>query len=429
MKKSDSSIFAKITFNSKTIFETILFYLISFLLFSSIGYIKIHFPWISQILIVLITLLFFSKISFSNIQLAKIANGYVLILFLSFLLILLFTLIGHDHSQGIYLYKFTRILPLFFAGIFVIQNHRMRIPIFLILCTSSIISNLATLTSFQNSSFIVREVLENNPNPELYSSYSPYLLIAPVISSIISLFLIQLSKKRVLNSYISYFLFLCNTLIVIRSGFANTLLMLITGFFIVFLLKFSQMKIYKLVINLIGFIIFVFSLYFFLINFAADSSVTFKITNIVNILILGIDTDMNFVSGGRFDLMESSWNTFLANPFFGVGSYQNTGQYHIIGSHSTVIDNFGQFGLIGGILLNGIMLSWIYAANKILQNNTNKDLGRVLLGIWVAFFLGCILNPYFLSESIDHYIFILAGITVGFASEKSGNQVAKHHNI
>jgi len=407
--------FSKITFNSKVSFEKILFYLISALLFISLSSIKLRIPWSSQLFIFLITFVLVLKISLSRIQRSQIANGYVMILILSFALIVIYQIVGFDHSQGVYLYKFTRVLPLFFAGILVTNNSRLFIPIIIVFCASSILSNLTPLTN--TSSFIVREELESNSNPLMYNSYSPYLHIAPAISSILTLLLIQSTSKKLLEKYFFYFLFLCNILIVIRSGFANTLIILITSFFIIFLLNFSQIKTYKIYTNLTGFIIILFSLYFILTNFAPNSSVTFKISNIVNLIFLGLDTDMNFVSGGRFDLMESSWNTFLANPLFGVGSYQNTGFYNIIGSHSTVIDNFGQFGLIGGILLNGILLSWIYASVIIFRSNYYKGLGRILIGVWSGFFLACILNPYFLSESIDHFIFILAGITVGIATK------------
>ena len=335
-----SSTFPETHSKNNTSYGIILFYLISSVLVISLGPIKVNFPWTTQILIALIAIVVFIQIFSSNINLSQIANGYVLVLVLSFGLILIYTFIGHEQIRGLYLYKFTRVLPLFFAGIFVTRNHKLRLPLFIVFISSPIISNFITHNNTQSSSFIIRDDVENNP--DLYALYSPYLLIAPALSAILSLFfIIKIYSRKLFKKYIIIFLFFWNVLIVIKSGFANPLIMLVFGLFIVLLLKISQIKWYRAFVAATGCVVFSVLIYIFLTKFASDASVTFKVINIVNMLF-GINTDMNYVSGGRFDLMAASWNTFLSNMLFGVGSHQGTGQYDVIGSHSIVIDNFGE---------------------------------------------------------------------------------------
>ncbi len=119
---------------------------------------------------------------------------------------------------------------------------------------------------------------------------------------------------------------------------------------------------------------------------------------------------------GRTDLSQVSWNTFLENPFFGIGVPENR-SYKIIGEHMPWIDFFANFGFFGflPLLLFFIILikgNWQFY----IKNDSEKLYRSACLAGAVIFLLSNFISPmivvpnaylmflFFYAPSADHKI-------------------------
>ncbi len=96
---------------------------------------------------------------------------------------------------------------------------------------------------------------------------------------------------------------------------------------------------------------------------------------------------------GRTDLSEVSWNTFLDNPFFGIGVPENR-SYHLIGEHMPWIDSFAFFGFFGflPLLLFFFLLikgNWLFY----MKNDGEKLYRSACLAGAVIFILSNFISP------------------------------------
>ena len=163
--------------NSSLGYDNILFYFLCSLLLITFTQIKVHYPWTTQILIGIISLIVLLQILLSKVNWNKFVNGYVLLLVLSYVLVACFAFLGHGPTSGEYLYRFTRALPLFFAGILISRNQRLVMHIFILSLIATVIANVSTTIGVGDSEFVIRSTVEGNP--DFYNLSSPYLAIAP----------------------------------------------------------------------------------------------------------------------------------------------------------------------------------------------------------------------------------------------------------
>ena len=367
--------------------------------------VKINYEWTTQILILMLAVLTFFKSNWKELM----QNKYVVLIFISYSILFIYTLFQHGPSIGMYFYRFSRLLPLLLAGIIVSHRQKWTAVIFLVSLIGVCIGNFPIF--LQSSSFVVRTDL-------LYmDSYlqSPYRYVPAAFVVILSLYLYEY-YTNIFQQLMVIALGVMAALIVVKSGFSVSIITLLTGLMIVGVMSAMlngtinmTRKLGFVLLSLAPVIIIIYGLQ----QYAPDTIPAQRINSIFELLIGDTSVDLNVTSGTRIDLMKVSWDTFMTYPIFGVGAYALSGSFRVIGSHSSVIDNLGQFGLIGGMLLNFMLISWIIAAAKIFQTDKGSNLGTCLIGLWGSYFMGCIMNPFLFSAAVDHYIFTFAGITIG----------------
>lgn len=390
------------------VFKNIIYWLLIIDLATVVTPVKIKFPWISQAAIIAITIILPIFLNWKTI----FKNNYILLVILSYGLFLIFDLIQHGPSINEYVYRFSRLLPLFFVGVIASRHSRWIVNFFFVTLVGVLWGNLPLLT--ESGSLVSRSML---PELGIYL-ISPTRYMVAVFSSLVAFYTYQYYKRNYLIKYILVILFLTNTLVVIKSGYTAAILSLLIGYSAMGATAFFKKKYYntrkriKIAVLFIGLAL---STYYILVRFAPDSVPAYRIRNIVSYMEGNTSVDIANVSGLRTYLAQVSWKTFLSNPLIGVGSYAFIPGIRIIGGHSTVLDMFAQFGLIGGIPVIGMLLSWLFAAITIYRHNKTTYLGLALIGLWSAYLAGCIMNPYLFSGAVDHYVFTFAGITVGLA--------------
>ena len=72
----------------------------------------------------------------------------------------------------------------------------------------------------------------------------------------------------------------------------------------------------------------------------------------------------------RIEYFFNSLKSFGKRPFFGVGDHRES--YEIIGNHSEIIDNFGRYGVVGGIVFLSIIvyhISFLWKKNVLINKS------------------------------------------------------------
>ncbi len=367
--------------------------------------VKIYFPIFNIIFIVLLTPLVFSTLKWNKLLKSK---SFVLF-FLCYSILLFFSLIGHGPSIYEYLYRFTRLIPLFLAGVIVSDKIKSINGVILFAVVGLFFGGISLF--LQGDQFILRNVMTD------VSDYlrSPYRYVPPIFVSVLALYLIRDTKIRYLKNLIIFFS-VFNIITVVRSGFTTPIVILfICGIAYLFRI-FSNIRsgFLKNLPKIITSIIVICVSFLGITTFLSDSVISIRFTDLFNLLFIADNTvDLNNTSGNRIDLLSRSLDTFIENPFIGIGAESLSGIETRVGSHSSIFDLLAQFGIFGFVFIL-MFLSWILIAYKLsFKFDSHTNLNIALFCVWVGYFLGCIANPYFLSAAIDHYIFVFAGITVG----------------
>tara|TARA_B100000780_G_scaffold66700_1_gene43954 strand:+ start:5436 stop:6635 length:1200 start_codon:yes stop_codon:yes gene_type:complete len=367
--------------------------------------VKIYFPFVNMVFIILLVPLLISHVNWNRL----ITSKSFILFFICYFILILFAIIGHGPSIYQYLYRFTRLIPLFVAGIVISKNIRYINGIILFSALGIFLGGISLI--LQSDQFIVRDTMMD------VSDYlrSPYRYVPPVFVSVLTVYLISCTEKKHLKFFL-IFLTIFNLINVVRSGFT-------TPIFILFVCMTAYLirKILIVKSNLLSYLLkalmpiaLIYIAFITLITVLPTSATSVRLTNLFNLLFLADSSvDLNYTSGNRMDLLMISLDTFSKNPFIGVGAESLSGNENRVGSHSSLFDLLAQFGVFGFLFIL-MFLSWIFIHFKhSLKSDSYTNLNIAFFCLWVGYFVGCIANPYFLSAAIDHYIFVFAGITVG----------------
>lgn len=138
----------------------------------------------------------------------------------------------------------------------------------------------------------------------------------------------------------------------------------------------------------------------------------------INALIAG-DSTSTYLS--RIELAKLSFNTFLKNPFIGIGfvkadfakvSYISTG----VGHHSEFIDHLARYGLVGAVFYICIFGQFI---KKTIQNAASLEGAKVAKYVIIGFFASSVLNNSIFTISGVMLFFIVSGVADGLFMNKN----------
>ena len=367
--------------------------------------VKIYFPYVNMVFIILLVPVLISHVNWNKL----ITSKSFILFFICYFILIFFAIIGHGPSINEYLYRFTRLIPLFLAGIVISKNIRHINGIILFSAIGIFLGGISLF--LQGDQFIVRDTMMD------VSDYlrSPYRYVPPIFVSVLTVYLISYTKNKYLK-YLLIFITIFNIITVVRSGFTTPVFILFVCM-IAFLLRKtlnSKSNLFSSLFNVLKPIALICFSFIILVTFLPTSATSVRFTDLFNLLFLADSSiDLNSTSGNRMDLLMISLDTFIKNPFIGVGAESLSGYENRVGSHSSVFDLLAQFGVFGFLFIL-MFLSWIVIHFKrSLKSDSYTNLNIAFFCVWVGYFIGCIANPYFLSAAIDHYIFVFAGITVG----------------
>jgi len=113
----------------------------------------------------------------------------------------------------------------------------------------------------------------------------------------------------------------------------------------------------------------------------------------------------------RTDLALNSLKSFLNSPIIGRGAYYSDSS--IIGSHSQFIDDFGRYGLLGGIPL----IIFVGSVFKRIYRSIKKDgLRNTYFFTIIIFLILSVLNPI-LAYGIMFSIFTIVPIYIKYSDK------------
>lgn len=364
--------------------------------------IKSIFGFVTQLLIVLIA--FIVILSIPNLRLKVFSKAPIFLSFIVLCILSFLALLKYGPTINMYLYRYVRLLPLFFSGL-ILGDNLKHIYTILIMYVLGLILSSSELLLIGNISSV------RSGNSGLFADYlySPYRYLSMSYAAVI-MFVFTLNMKKTWGVICLGMAFISALFFLFLGGFTTPIIAFLVAI-IVFILsrkkerRGSYIKTITVVAMLLGF-------FWIIAHQLLEERVIDRITSLVT-LLYGNSSELNVVSGGRVYLNKISIDKFLANPFIGIGSYAFIPGVYIIGGHSTVFDILAQFGVLFGGPILCFILSWLSVSVKRMLRMGRSDFDVMLFSIWVSYVLVCFSNPYFLSSALDHFIFFLAGVTVG----------------
>jgi hypothetical protein len=146
-------------------------------------------------------------------------------------------------------------------------------------------------------------------------------------------------------------------------------------------------------------------------------------------IILLLDADSSIASEGedtlsaRAMLWMESVNTWLANPvnfLFGIGAPPVSNAHMGVGQHSSFFDSFAKYGLIGGFFIfNSLRLSYKYILS-LYDNDSNERLQIFVIAMLFMFF--CITKGVF-TPAIGSMLFLMLPLLSNQILNKSNSQM------
>ncbi len=210
-------------------------------------------------------------------------------------------------------------------------------------------------------------------------------------------------------------------LMIILSTFAASIILLLLG--CAFLLLFSVRNKKKLLL-IIGIIFFAIVLLINQYDFSELPQLKQMVNKISTIFSYKSQLDEfgNDARGIRTSLMQVSIKTFLENPFFGVGIYDDSGNgNNVIGAHSGIIDGLAQYGIFGIMWYFGFILIGFRRLIIYFKSDPGNLINRARLITFLLYIIGAIANPVLIETSFCSLLLILALSPVDFQKIRIGS--------
>lgn len=294
-------------------------------------------------------------IKYTDVMFKLFSNVNVLKPLAFFLVLFLYWLVGHaDMPLSYIVFYICMLIALFYIEV---RDNKDLLFITLVSLAYITIISVSTLSVYSIKPGISRVLAYGDP--ELVKMYGGEMYVTPFIAGYDGIYLIvfilpalNYARKKATS---------WRRLIIITLFILYSVVLLLSQYFIAIILWIITLVI--LVTNsrslrnkvLIGFLI-LFGLVFFvavgpiILNKLADSgmfsyNITIRLREIANALLGNTSSGSDIKVRSSLYLM--SINTFFDHPIFGVG---NIGTLYVgYGNHSTILDTFAKYGLLGGI--------------------------------------------------------------------------------
>lgn len=206
---------------------------------------------------------------------------------------------------------------------------------------------------------------------------------------------------------------------IIQSTWAASIMLFLIGICLMFIIRpviRRENHLFKIVMTGLLLLILIFS-YHHATSFQLGDSKG-KGEQIQNIITGFMSLDFNKIkqnltssSGDRVQLAGNSIEGFFKAPFIGNGYYRYSA---VGGGHSSIFDTLCYGGIIAGIPILAILLTWLYYAIFNYRYGS-KNWMHVSVLIYVALYIiGSLFNPYFLrSYLLDIPFFFVGGLLCG----------------
>ena len=249
-----------------------------------------------------------------------------------------------------------------------------------------------------------------------YITFWPFFLILTMAGFSFTYKNIFGKKTGFIKKIFFAFLFIVLIASIIFSSFTAVLMMMLIIFLVFITGILSKDKIYK-VILLFPFLLILISLGIFYLS--QSVGVVSEDTRLKLVALVELsnsddntmtDENLDEATGFRWQRIEYAIDSFIKEPFVGMGYYKYKGNMKITSNHSSVFDGFAQFGLLY-LFFVVLYISNIYKSmvlffkTKLIEK---KVFNGVILGALLSFFAISFFNPY-LEFSNIHIIFFLSG--------------------
>ena len=312
-------------------------------------------------------------------------------------------------SYGDFAYEyFVRVLLLLVLHLTIIIHLKRNILLF-----NQLVSFIIVL--FGSISFYVIPILFNNPFIARFNEFSDgelpwfgsWSFFMPLAISMPCFVTVANNQKNKIFRRLLYILCLLICIMIIFSTFAASIILLLLGIFIMFLLNLKNKR--KFVIISMS-ILTVFILLLNVNDFdelPQIGKMVEKIGTIFNFSkdLGGDDNDPRI----RASLVQTSINSFIHNPFFGVGLYGPSDKgYTLIGMHSGFLDSLAQYGLFGIIWFFCFLFIGFRRLLLIMSRRKYDHLNNARFVTFILYIIGSLANPVLTETTFCTLVFLLA---------------------
>ncbi len=352
-----------------------------------------------------------------------VIDRYFFLIFLALFFVGVHALAGHGDRIHRTFYYFIRSIPFFVLGAAVTRNRPFRNTILVgILVGYTLVACLDIYSVLTNSEVqgLIREqiaALTTGAQGEEEVLLGVNNLIYHFPTLVFVMFL-SFSLYDLKSNSFKVFVLGCQSILlltVLASTWTAAVILLTAGLVILVCLESSKRGRILPVVGLAVFLITVFVFYSGLTSVSEGGDMG-KMTQRIALIMQniadpgGMAEIADEISGTRLSLMELSVNEFLKAPLFGVGDFYF---HERLGGHSFVADTFARYGLIGGVPLVVMLISWTWKAFKNYLRDPKGRMHTSQLTFFSVFLLGNVLNPYLFMATLDLVVFFAAGLTCG----------------
>ncbi len=347
-----------------------------------------------------------------NKKLLKIAKENIIrhsveIIFLTVFLIINLIYLLIDYGDFAYEY-FVRVLLLLILHITIIIHLKGNLKLF-----NKLINFIIIL--FGAISIYVIPILFNNPFIARFNEFSDgeipwfgsWSFFMPLAISMPCFITVASYQKHNVYRRILYILCISICIMIFFSTFAASIILLLLGIFILFFLNLkSKSKFVIISMTILTLLIIIVNVY----DFEELPQIGKMVEKIGTIFTYskdlgGDDNDPRI----RASLVQTSINSFIHNPFFGVGLYGPTNEgYTLIGMHSGFLDSFAQYGVFGIIWFFFFLFIGFRRLLLIMYRRKYDHLNNARFVTFVLYIIGTLANPVLTETSFCTLVFLLS---------------------